>query len=131
MSLRAVLPDGSIMDTRQRGSGDPDWTQLLVGSEGTLGFITEATLRVHPSPEARSMRGFKFDHLHDAIEAMRLVMQSGLQPIVLRLYDPFDTMMALGKKADPSASTGPTWTPSKAVGSETSYRTEPEPPRLT
>lgn len=101
MSLRAVLPDGTQVDTAQRAIGEPDWTQLIVGSEGTLGFITEATLRIHPKPEARALRGFKFDHLHEAIDAMRLVMQAGLQPMVLRLYDPFDTVMALGKKVTP------------------------------
>ena len=100
VSLRVVLPDGTVMDTSERNAGDPDWTQLIVGSEGTLGFITEATLRVHPQPERRALRGFKFHHLHDAMRGMRLVMQAGLKPMVLRLYDPFDTLMALGKEEE-------------------------------
>ncbi len=101
MSLRAVLPDGSILDTADRAPGEPDWTQLIVGSEGTLGIITSATLAVSPAPASRALRGFKFLHLHDALRAMRLVMQAGLRPMVLRLYDPFDSLMALGKEPKP------------------------------
>ncbi len=98
-SLRVVLADGSVLDTADRSDGDPDWTQLIVGSEGALGFITSATLRVHPKPESRYFRGFKFHTLHDGLTAMRLLMQAGLKPVVLRLYDPFDSRIALGKSA--------------------------------
>ena len=97
VSLRVVLPDGSLLDTADRAPGEPDWNQLLIGSEGTLGVITAATLRIHPAPASRSLRGFRFLHLNDALRAMRLVMQAGLRPMVLRLYDPFDSMMALGR----------------------------------
>jgi alkyldihydroxyacetonephosphate synthase len=96
MSLRVVLPDGRVLDTADRTPGAPDWTQLLVGSEGTLGIITSARLKVWPVPEARALRGWRFRQLSDAFQAMRQVMQSGLTPMVLRLYDPFDTLMALG-----------------------------------
>lgn len=102
ISLRVVLADGSVLDTADRSEGDPDWTQVIVGSEGTLGFITAATLRVYPAPASRYFRGFKFHTLHDALAAMRLVMQAGLEPVVLRLYDPFDSMIALGKSGAPS-----------------------------
>ncbi|MCB9728529.1 MAG: FAD-binding oxidoreductase [Deltaproteobacteria bacterium] len=101
LSLRVVLADGSVLDTADRSTGDPDWTQLLVGSEGTLGFITQATLRVHAAPASRHFRGFKFHTLYDGLTAMRLVMQAGLEPVVLRLYDPFDSMVALGKQDAP------------------------------
>ncbi|MEZ4266820.1 MAG: FAD-binding oxidoreductase [Myxococcota bacterium] len=100
-SLRVVLADGSVLDTADRSEGDPDWTQVMVGSEGTLGFITSGTLRIHPAPASRYFRGFKFHTLHDALVAMRLVMQAGLEPVVLRLYDPFDSMIALGKSESP------------------------------
>ncbi|MGM0574543.1 MAG: FAD-binding oxidoreductase [Myxococcota bacterium] len=98
LSLRVVLPDGSILDTADRDQGEPDWTQLVVGTEGTLGLITSATMKVHALPEARHLRGYKFHHMRDAMKGMRMVMQAGLRPMVLRLYDPFDSMIALGKE---------------------------------
>lgn len=106
LNLRLVTADGSILDTGGRSPGAPDWTQLLVGSEGTLGIITSAELRVHPKPQASLFRGWKFKQLPDALGAMRRIMQSGLKPNVLRLYDPFDTLLALGKKGEKRASHG-------------------------
>jgi alkyldihydroxyacetonephosphate synthase len=97
LSLSAVIGDGRVLDTAQRTVGEPNWTQLLVGSEGTLGIITDAHLKVHPYPESRLLRGWRFKHLPDALQGMRTLMQSGLKPMVLRLYDPFDSLMALGK----------------------------------
>jgi len=110
VGVRVVLADGTVLDTADRTPGSPDWTQLVVGSEGTLGVITGATLKVHPYPEARALRGWRFRKLTDGITAMRLLMQAGLKPMVLRLYDPFDTLMALGKdkgeQEEPSAARG-------------------------
>lgn len=95
-SLEAILPDGRVLDTRHRSPGAPDWTQAFVGSEGTLGIITSAVLKAHPLPESRRLRGWRFRQLKDALRAMRTVMQAGLRPMVLRLYDPFDSLIALG-----------------------------------
>jgi alkyldihydroxyacetonephosphate synthase len=102
--LEVVLADGTVLDTRHRSPGAPDWTQVFVGSEGTLGVITAARLKVHPVPAARALRGLRFRQLKDAMRAMRAVMQAGLRPMVLRLYDPFDSLIALGKEA-PAAAT--------------------------
>jgi alkyldihydroxyacetonephosphate synthase len=96
LSLRAVSGSGEILDTADRGPGEPDWTQLLVGSEGTLGVLSSARLRIHPVPTTRWLRGYRFHHLADGIQGMRQVMQTGLQPAVLRLYDPFDTLVSSG-----------------------------------
>jgi alkyldihydroxyacetonephosphate synthase len=107
LDLRVVTADGSIVDTAERSPGAPDWTQLLVGSEGTLGIITSAQLKVHPLPEEQRFRGWRFKQLPDALAAMRRIMQSGLTPNVLRLYDPFDSALALGKKGAKDASESP------------------------
>lgn len=102
LDLRAVLPSGEIVDTADRHAGDPDWTQVLVGSEGTLGLITSARLRVHPKPKHQWLRAYRFHHLHDGLEGMRHIMQAGLRPMVFRLYDPLDTFIAMNsaKAAD-------------------------------
>ncbi len=91
VGLRAALPDGKVIETGPDQSFD--WTQVIVGSEGTLATILSATLRVHPAPEARAYRGYRFRGVKDGQRAIRLLMQSGLQPHVVRLYDPFDSLL--------------------------------------
>jgi alkyldihydroxyacetonephosphate synthase len=80
-------------DGLARSHRGPNWTQLLVGSEGTLGVITSARLRVNAAPELRVLRGYSFPDVLAGIEAIRRIMQRGLRPAVLRLYDEFDTFM--------------------------------------
>ncbi len=96
VSLRAVAGTGEVIETgRDTGPGPgPDWTQLFVGSEGALGLITEATLRVHPAPAHRILRGYGFKRVAAGCEAIRRLMQSGLRPAVVRLYDEFDSIIA-------------------------------------
>jgi alkyldihydroxyacetonephosphate synthase len=93
--LTVVTGRGEIIHTdgpvrAQRG---PNWTQLLVGSEGTLGIITSARLRVSPAPELRVLRGFEVESVAQGVEAIRRVMQRGLRPAVVRLYDEIDTFI--------------------------------------
>ena len=95
VDLEVIAGDGVIRRTRRSeiaGSGF-DWNQIFVGSEGTLGLITAATLKVWPKPEARVFHGFRFARLADGLAAMRDTMQAGLAPAVVRLYDPLDTLM--------------------------------------
>lgn len=90
--LEAVLGDGRVIscDIFQ----EPSLIPLLVGSEGTLGIITRATMRVHPLADYRLFRAYEFPRIAAGCEAMRRVMQRGLRPAVLRLYDEMDTLMA-------------------------------------
>src|SRR5262249_5817488 len=78
-----------------RAGAGPDWTQALVGSEGTLAVLTQATLRVRPAPETRLLRGFEFARLTAGLEGIRRVLQRDLRPAVVRLYDELDSWMAL------------------------------------
>ena len=89
LSIEAVLPDGTIMrapPVPSHASG-PMLMNLLIGSEGTMGVITEATFQIERMPETRVFRAVLFDDLRNALEAGRKIMLNRLQPAVLRLYD--------------------------------------------
>jgi alkyldihydroxyacetonephosphate synthase len=93
--VTVVTGRGELIHTDElaRASSGPNWSQLIVGSEGTLGIITSARLRVSLQPELRLLRGFEFGTVDDGVEAIRRVMQRGLRPAVVRLYDEFDTFV--------------------------------------
>lgn len=89
LALEAVLPDGSVVRTRRtpRASSGPDLRQLFLGSEGTLGVVTEVTFSLRPLPEAKCGRAYHFASLQEGIEPLRRLMRAGWRPPVLRLYD--------------------------------------------
>jgi alkyldihydroxyacetonephosphate synthase len=93
--LTVVTGRGEVIETDgpNRALRGPDWSQLLVGSEGTLGIITSARLRVSPAPQLRVFRGFEVEDVHTGVEAIRRVLQKGLRPAVVRLYDELDTLI--------------------------------------
>ncbi len=93
LSLAVVLPDGTFAAPRPgpRSAVGPALHQLWLGSEGTLGVILGAVLRVHRLPEAVIGRGFAFAGLTAGLDAMRSIIQSGIRPLVMRLYDAADT----------------------------------------
>ena len=90
LGLEVVLADGRVVRTGGRGprsATGPDLTQLFVGSEGTLGVITEGRFRVHPVPEGEGRRAFGFASFADGLDACRRILRRGASPAVLRLYD--------------------------------------------
>jgi alkyldihydroxyacetonephosphate synthase len=90
IGLEVVLADGRIVHTEgfgPRAATGPNLTQLFVGSEGTLGLITQARLRLHPTPPAEARRAFGFATFAEGLEACRRIMRRGATPAVLRLYD--------------------------------------------
>ncbi len=93
--LSIVTGRGELIETDgpNRALRGPNWNQLLLGSEGTLGLITSARLRVAPAPQLRVFRGFEVDDVASGVEAIRRVMQKGLRPAVVRLYDEMDTLI--------------------------------------
>jgi alkyldihydroxyacetonephosphate synthase len=85
---RAITPSGVWASRRLPGSGagiSPD--RMLAGSEGTLGIITEAWVRVQPRPEHRRSAGVLFDGFMRGAECVRALSQSGLDPANCRLID--------------------------------------------
>ncbi|MBW2464537.1 MAG: FAD-binding oxidoreductase, partial [Deltaproteobacteria bacterium] len=94
VALTAVDGNGRILSADLNRGLDPALIPLIVGSEGILAVITEATLRISPAPSSRRFGSFLFDTTGAGLEVMRKVYQAGLRPAVSRLYDPFDTMMA-------------------------------------
>ena len=100
--MEAVLPDGRIVRTRgtPRAAAGPDVSSLLIGAEGTLGIVTEVTLRVSPLPPARLDLCVRFDHMADGVAACRKIAQEGLDPTVMRLYDRDDAAIFLRDHPD-------------------------------
>ncbi|HEX8086296.1 MAG TPA: FAD-binding oxidoreductase [Solirubrobacteraceae bacterium] len=90
-SIRAIAPSGAWQSRRLPGSGaGPSPDRLLLGSEGILGVITEAWVRVRPRPLHRRSAGVAFDTFARGAEAVRELAQSGLQPSNCRLIDPLE-----------------------------------------
>jgi alkyldihydroxyacetonephosphate synthase len=87
-SVRALTPQGWWESRRLPGSGagvSPD--RMLIGSEGTLGLITEAWVRVRPRPGHRASAGVQFADFEAGAAAVRALSQSGLYPVNCRLID--------------------------------------------
>ena len=94
--LRLVAPAGEV---RQRAvpasAAGPDLRELVVGSEGVLGVICEATLRVRPVPKVRRYEGWSFRSFAEGREAFRVMEQADASPDVARLSDEDETRVAI------------------------------------
>jgi alkyldihydroxyacetonephosphate synthase len=87
-SVRAITPRGTWESRRLPGSGaGPSPDRMLIGSEGILGVIAEAWVRVRPRPEFKTSAGVEFSDFGQAAEAVRAIAQSGLHPANCRLLD--------------------------------------------
>jgi alkyldihydroxyacetonephosphate synthase len=88
-SARAITPRGTWESRRLPGSGaGPSPDRLLAGSEGILGVISEAWMRVRPRPEFKASAGVEFDSFLAGASAVRAISQSGMSPANCRLLDP-------------------------------------------
>ena len=96
LGLAVVLPDGTFAAPRPgpRSAAGPALHQVFLGAEGGLGVVIGAVLRVHRLPETTVGRGYAFGDLRAGLECMRSVMQAGIRPLVMRLYDAEDTLFS-------------------------------------
>jgi alkyldihydroxyacetonephosphate synthase len=95
-SVRALTPSGTWSSRRLPGSGaGPSPDRMLAGSEGTLGVITEAWVRVQPRPTHRASAGVRFPTFASGAECVRALSQSGLHPSNCRLIDPAEARFTM------------------------------------
>ena len=89
ISFTVVLANGEVLTMPQtpRAAVGPDLRHIFIGAEGTSGVITEVSLKMFPLPETRRYESIRFPKLHQGLNAVRQIMQSGLRPFLVRLYD--------------------------------------------
>ncbi|MBD3406376.1 MAG: FAD-binding protein [Candidatus Lokiarchaeota archaeon] len=97
LGLEFVLPNGEVISCKSipRHSVGPDLKQLFIGSEGTLGVITEATLKIFPLPEERRFRSVSVPDVSTGLTVIRRIFRAGITPSIIRLYDPEDTAFSV------------------------------------
>ena len=96
-SLRVVTPIGINESRRLPASGaGPSPDRLFLGSEGALGVITRAWLRLQDRPSYKASTGIRFGSFADGLAAVRAIAQSGLDPSNCRLLDPMEAALNAG-----------------------------------
>lgn len=96
LGLECVTPAGTIKTlTTPASAAGPDLRELLVGSEGALGVITEVTVRVRVKPDTLRYEGWSFADFASGVEAFRHMEQSGDVPDIARLSDEAETSLSI------------------------------------
>lgn len=104
ISLKMVTPNGTIVTrTVPKASNGIDVNHICIGSEGTLGIITEAVVQVHKLPEYREPYGFLFPDFESGVNAIYECVEKYCQPVVTRLNDPGKTALSLAYRSKSSA----------------------------
>lgn len=101
VGYRVVLADGEVaaLTASPRAAMGPDLRQVFLGSEGTLGVITQVTLKIFPLPAAQHLQAFRVPDVASGLAVLRDQAALGLRPSLLRLYDADEAPHAM---ADPA-----------------------------
>ena len=101
LGLEAVLADGRIVRITPipRRAAGPDLRHLFLGAEGSIGIVTELTVRVFPAPESRKLLCYSFPDFDGGLEAARTILRAGWRPPVVRVYDAVETERHFGQWA--------------------------------
>lgn len=101
VGLRVATPVGELTaGSSPANAAGPDLRQVLLGSEGALGVITEVTVRVRAVAEEKAYEAWAFASFAEGADAMRHLVQNDLRPTVLRLSDEGETMVNLASQSD-------------------------------
>lgn len=107
VGLTLVTPHGTMrLGRAPRSAAGPDLRQLVLGSEGAFGVITDVTVRIRPLPATRAYEAWLFPSMNEGVTAVRALAQDGPLPTVLRLSDETETMVGLGRPQDLGRSGG-------------------------
>lgn len=100
LGFTVVLPTGEIVEIRSmpRGAVGPDLRHLFIGAEGTMGIITDVTLKIFPLAAKRILETVAFETVESGVDAMRSIMRAGLRPFLLRFYDQDESRHAMQDK---------------------------------
>ncbi|WP_420640765.1 FAD-binding oxidoreductase [Candidatus Leptofilum sp.] len=95
-----VLPTGEVVETMNvpRAAVGPDLRHIFMGAEGTMGVITDVTLKIFPLAEYRLFEAVTFDSVEAGVTVMRQIMRLGLKPFLVRFYDFVEARHAMQDK---------------------------------
>lgn len=100
VALKLVTTTGTLTTKAvPASSAGPDLNRLVTGSEGVLGVITEATMRVHRAPAVKDYRGFLFPTFEEGVAAIQECIENGFPPSLIRLQDSGETELAFQMKS--------------------------------
>jgi alkyldihydroxyacetonephosphate synthase len=100
VSITMVTPSGTIITKAvPSSSAGPDLNRFMIGSEGILGIITEATMRIHKTPAIKDYRGYLFKKFEDGVKAIQECIDRGFVPSMIRLQDSGESELAFNMKA--------------------------------
>jgi alkyldihydroxyacetonephosphate synthase len=93
LGMEVILPQGEMINFNSiiRKATGPQLDKFFIGNEGTLGIVTQATLRIWPYPEKRELISFAFPTFEDSLEAVRQILREQIFPAVVRIYDKDET----------------------------------------
>ena len=98
VGLTLATPTGTVeLGRSPKSAAGPDLRQLVLGSEGAFGVITDVTVRIRPLPETQAYEGWRFSSFSEGLTAVRALAQDGPLPTVLRLSDETETMIGLAR----------------------------------